>query len=75
MVALLVIDGLRAAWMMSEKMVLWQHEANANANATANANANAYANWEHEEHAAETETPELSGCESWKKQGKLVDRN
>ena len=29
MVVLLLIDGLRAASMMSEQMVLWEHEANA----------------------------------------------
>ena len=26
---LLFIDGLRAAWMMSEQMVLWEHERTA----------------------------------------------
>ena len=29
MVVLLFIDGLRAAWMMSEQMVLWEHERTA----------------------------------------------
>ena len=29
MVVLLFIDGLRASWMMSEQMVLWEHERSA----------------------------------------------
>jgi len=29
MVALLLMDGLRAAWMMSEQMVFWEHERSA----------------------------------------------
>ena len=29
MVVLLFIDGLRASWMMSEQMVLWEHERGA----------------------------------------------
>ena len=29
MLVLLFIDGLRASWMMSEQMVLWEHERSA----------------------------------------------
>ena len=29
MVVLLFIDGLRASWIMSEQMVLWEHERTA----------------------------------------------